>query len=296
MLSSFSDSASKPRDPPEIPLPSRSARLIPTLTALLLAALAAAVPAGEPKEPEAKPANPLAGWSLENETFTRPLAERALGESRVRILNDYGSVYVRTGDKQVEISTVAQRQDGDPYRLLLEAREEGGVLVIEVKAKLEAGKSDPGGALAAFRRRLDLSLFQPAGVPLEVVAEDSIQTKKLRCDVDLLARKGAIFLDTFGHPRAKAFDKQIRGVLRDTRWTRPAEIETRSGEIKLYFLEGADVEVEATTMGAITTDYSLEIERSPGQIRKKARARLGQGTARLALRSEAGPIQILLNV
>lgn len=293
MLSSFSDSASKPRDPPEIPLPSRSARLLPTLTALLLTALAAAVPAGEP---ETEPPNPLAGWSLENETFTRPLPESSPGESRVRIVNDFGSVYVRTGDKQVEISTVAQRQDGDPYRLLLEARDEGGVLVIEVKAKLEAGKSDLGGALAAFRRRLDLSLFQPAGVPLEVVAEDSIQTKKLRCDVDLLARKGTIFLDTFGHPRAKAFDKQIRGVLRDTRWTRPAEIETRSGEIKLYFLEGADVEVEATTMGAITTDYSLEIERAPGQIRKRARAKLGQGTAKLTLRSEAGPIQILLNV
>jgi hypothetical protein len=272
-------------------LPSRrSARPRPLLPALLLA-LAVAVPlAGDPKGTEPPP--PLAGWSLENETFARPLAE-----SRVRVVNDFGNVYVRTGDQQVEISTVAQRQDGDPYRLLLEARAEEGVLVIEVKPALEAGKSDPGGAaLGAFRRRLDLTLFQPAGVPLAVVAEDSIQTKKLRSDVDLLARKGTIFLDTFGHVRAKAFDKQIRGVLRDTRWSRPAEIETRTGEIKLYFLQDADVAIEATTMGAVTTDFSLEIERAPGQIRKTARARLGKGSARLSLRSESGPIQLLLNV
>ena len=259
-----------------------------TLGLLLSAALAAAEAPNTPSQE-----NPLAGWSLEHQNFEQALAS----EKRVRIVNAFGNVYARTGDDKVEISTVAQRQDGDPYRLLLATRSDGDSLVVEVVARLDEGQADPDGTrLASQKRRLDLTLFQPAGVPLAIDADDSIETKKLRCDVDLVARKGHIFLDTFGHPRARAFDREIRGVLRGTRWNESGEISTRSGDIKLFFLDDADLAIEATTMGALTTDYSLTIERTPGQRRKKARARIGQGRAKLILESEAGHIQLLLNV
>jgi hypothetical protein len=255
-----------------------------TLLALLTAPLAA--------EPARESENPLAGWTLEHESLEKALA----GEKQMRLVNEFGSIFARTGDENVEISTVAQRHEGDPYRLLLESRSEGGVLIVEVKLRLEEGKTDDGGKLEAQKRRLDLTLFLPAGIALDALAEDSIETKKLHSDVDLVARKGHIFLDVFGRPRAKAFDQEIRGVLRETLWSAPGEIETRSGDIHLTFLDDADVEIEATSMGLITTDYSLDIERAPGHRHKKAHAKLGKGTAKLTLRSEAGQILILLNV
>lgn len=264
--------------------------LLAALFALTAAPLLAQAPVAQPSKAQAQP-NPLDGWSLEHENLEKALA----GEKRLRLVNAYGNIYARTGDAKVEISTVAQRHEGDPYRLLLESHSEGGLLTIEVQLLLEEGKSDADGKLAMQKRRLDLTLFLPAGVALEAEAEDSIETKNLHSDVDLLARKGHIVLDTFGRPRARTFDQEIRGVLRSAAW-QDGEVQTRSGNIELTFLDNADVTVEASSMGLITTDYSLQIDRAPGARHKTAHAKLGQGKAKLILRSEVGQILLLLNV
>lgn len=268
----------------------RPLRLL-ALLLLLALPLGAEPPAtGEaPTTPAPVPTDKLAGWTLEREQLVKTLTT----EKTVRIVNDFGNVYARTGEGQVEIATVAQRHDSDPYRLLLESRSENGVLIVEVKQRLEDGRKE---SATTEKRRLDLTLFLPPGVGLVVEAEDSIETKKLRSDVDLLARKGHIVLDVYGRPKARAFDREIRGVLRGTDWTGTTEISTRSGDIQLYFMPEADVAIEATSMGELTTDFSLEIERKPGSRIKTGRAKLLSGKAGLKLFSEIGQIRILLNV
>lgn len=280
---------------PEIPLSQLpNVRPLSLLALLLLAPPLGAQPPGPPDAtapaaPAPNPADKLAGWTLEREQLVKTLTT----EKTVRIVNDFGNVYARTGESQVEIATVAQRHESDPYRLLLESRSENGVLLVEVKQRLEDGRQE---SATTQKRRLDLTLFLPPGVALVVEAEDSIETKKLRSDVDLLARKGHIVLDVYGRPKARAFDSDIRGVLRGTDWTGTTEISTRSGDIQLYFMPEADVAIEATSMGELTTDFSLEIERKPGSRIKTGRAKLNSGKAGLKLFSEIGQIRILLNV
>lgn len=269
------------------------------LAAALIASGSFAAPqANTPVPPAPGPAQRLGealeGWQLDHLNLSE-----AIGEARqVRILNPFGSIYLRANDEgsPLEVATVAQRHDDDPYQLVLDHRRDGQELVVEVRRVLTPGRDDPNDAAVASKRRLDMTVFSPPGVPVVARALDSIETKKFRADVDLEVQQGFIRLDTSGRPRARTEGGEIFGVLRATNWSEPGRIVSRTGKISLYFLPDADIRIEATSMGLIGTDFSLEIEREPGKRRKTARAKLGAGTASLVIHSEIGEIQLLLNV
>lgn len=238
------------------------------------------------------------GWSLSNQRFEEPAGKT----HRLVVRNEFGDVNVRMGPTattMAQISAVHQRQDQDPFQLIVGARPEGDALLIEVRLEADAARTQPGGDPAAARnlkRRSDVTVFIPAGMALEVVAAGKISTRKLSCDVDLTSHGGEVQVDTSGRPRVKAKNGRVWGVLRGSAWSEPATIETVSGDIELFFLPEADVAVEASSMGLITTDFSLSIDRKPGSRHKTGRAQLGAGKARLTIRSEVGQILLLLNV
>ena len=70
-------------------------------------------------------------------------------------------------------------------------------------------------------------------------------------------------------------------------------ISTLTGSVLLQVLPRTDAEVRLETRGEISTDYSIEIERAPGEEAKKARAVLGAGGQVILVSSESGAVRLL---
>jgi len=65
------------------------------------------------------------------------------------------------------------------------------------------------------------------------------------------------------------------------------------GSIEVYLPRQTSLAIEATTSGKITTDYSIQIQRNPGEKEKFATMTLGEGKNRLVIKNSSGAIEIL---
>ena len=223
-------------------------------------------------------------------------------EGRVLVSNPYGDVYARFGgyENQVEILATIQRLEQElPELTVRREQSEAGLELIVEPAPAAPGSAagDPAPVPAAQRRdRVDLVVFVPLGVGLEIsTEEDKIDAKGLKSDLLARSLTGDIRIRSVqGHVGAKSDRGDLSVVLENGVTGSEQEFSTVTGDIEVYLWEDANAQVALATSGEISTDFSIEIEHrrfeEPG---KHAVAKIGKEGPRLSLSSKRGRIRLL---
>ncbi|MCP4664351.1 MAG: hypothetical protein GY856_53890 [bacterium] len=230
-------------------------------------------------------------WKIERFDATHELGRA----SAVEIRNDYGDVRCRVTD-QSELYVVAniQRHQDDPRKAEVRIGEEGERITIEVVYP-PPGDDEAAGITAEMeKRRADVSVLLPEGPRLAVETTDGlIEVKGLRTPLDASSRNGRMVVRTASTVRARSEHGALEVTFRTTDWDEPSSLLSDTGDIAVWLPPEAAILVEAETLGELSTDYSIEIERRGPADKKFAVARIGEGGGRLALRSEKGRIRVL---
>jgi hypothetical protein len=259
-------------------------RIGPLLTVCLLAVAATqvAAPQGNPVPED---------WRIDNSRWSEPVGST----TTVTIRNLFGDLRVRpTGDDQIALSAMIQRHRDDPRRAEVQHSIVGDTFELEVGYPPVADL-DPGEVPASWRRRrVDLTVFVPAGRNLIIeTAAGLIEIKGLADGVEARSASGDIALDVGGPVDAHTERGAIRVQFKDTRWPAGSTLQTLTGDIAAWLPPQANATAHLETFGEITTDYSIAISRQPGSTRKSAVAVVGDGGARLSLTSNRGSLKLL---
>lgn len=145
--------------------------------------------------------------------------------------------------------------------------------------------SDDNDTEVTFRIRV------PAGVDfVGKTMNGRIEVDELRSDVDVLTMNGRIDVATTGWAQAKTMNGAVTVSMGAADWTGDMEVESMNGTIEVRLPEGADVDLDASTMnGSIDSDFPMEIS---GWIRNRARGRIGDGGRGLDVSTMNGSIRI----
>ena len=139
--------------------------------------------------------------------------------------------------------------------------------------------------------RVDVVLFAPPGMRLEVASEDGrITGKALRNAIEARSTTGDIALSAAG-PVAASTDS---GVLRinpmAAKWAEPLRLVSDSGRMVVAVPAG-DIQVDACTTGRVSGDFELE-SRSAVDALPCHSLRLGRGLYPIEARSQTGDIEL----
>ncbi len=214
------------------------------------------------------------------------------------VTNRFGDVRARFGgyEGKAEVFATVQHFAAEGPRLAVTATEsESGVeVMVGYYRETDSGLvtvRDP-----EQRKRVDLVVFVPLGVPLRLVAEHGLtEVLGVRGDVRAVTTSGDVIL------RSVAGDVDVRTVSGDVVAVlagRPAageqSIVSETGELTVHLDDDAHLTVHAATNERISTDFSMEIDHQPG--RRPARrgvAVVGKGTTGLRLISDGGRVRLV---
>ncbi|KAB2966626.1 MAG: hypothetical protein F9K18_05330 [Thermoanaerobaculia bacterium] len=228
-----------------------------------------------------------ADWRIER--VDREL--KALPGAPLAIRNPWGDLRVRAGEEgRVVVHAVVQHDAGDARPVAIESSEEAGARVVAVAWAPDDGASPPGWA----RRRVDLAVEVPERAALSVRTERGlIEVKGHAGPLEARSVAGDLRLRVAGGPVDALTERgSILAVLAAEVWRQAARFEAPSGDVEVHFPARTDASVLLETRGALTTDFSLDVERL-GPLAKRARAQLGRGGPEVVLRSGRGDLRIL---
>jgi len=211
----------------------------------------------------------------------------------VRIDNPYGNVYSRFGGYGNELEVLATIQRLESELPALGVTFDRGESVLAVRIGPSAPDVD---AAIETRDRIDLVVFVPQGVGLEVRTRDgSVEAKGLKGDVTVSSITGDVQIRGIaGRVQAKSARGRIAATLETGATDQPQSLATETGEIEVHLWEDAHHAVRIETSGEISTDFSLTVEHLPGQEPGKyALATVGEGGASLLLTSKQGNVRLL---
>jgi hypothetical protein len=250
----------------------------------LAASFLAAVAAGSARADEPVPAD----WRIERIDREIKLPAHAA----LAIRNPWGDVRVRAGEAgRVLVHAVVQHHAEDLRPVAIETAAEGGSLLLTV-----GWPPDDASAPADWmHRRVDLALEVPERSELRVHTEHGlIEVKGHAGALEARSVGGDLRLRVAAGPLdARTERGSILAVLATERWSAAARLEAPSGDVEVQFPARTDASVRLETQGALTTDFSLEVEHV-GPLTKRARARLGRGGHEVVLLSRRGDLRILL--
>lgn len=206
----------------------------------------------------------------------------------VAVDNPYGDVRLRFGgyEDQLEIHSVAQRPGSATPILLQPAVVDGSY---RIAPRL------PANTLLAEGQRLDLVIFIPLGHAVDARTENgTIESRGIRADIDLRSTSGNIAIrGTKGRIKAETGPGTIEVSLLRAPPGSHQHFATSTGSIVLAVNDDLDASLEMSTSAAFATEYSLQIERLPGQEpNKRAIARIGEYKADVVVESRRGEIRL----
>jgi hypothetical protein len=210
----------------------------------------------------------------------------------VRVVNPHGNVHARFGGYQnrLEVQSTEQRIEADlPELKVLLSRDDAGLDI--VVGPDDTGDPSPAGF--ATRDRIDLVLFVPEGVVLDVLTDGGlIDVKKIRSDVSAETRTGEVRIKSIrGRARARSLRGRISATLETGATGESQDFVTETGDIEVWIGEDAHAEAILATSGEICTDFSIEIEHHPlEEPNKVGVAMVGPGGPRLRLGSKQGRV------
>lgn len=227
-------------------------------------------------------------WQLERKELSYPAGEL----HSLRLVNDFGDIRLRAGEgPDILISALVQRHADDPRDLNPKIANSNGTLSVEVRFddSLEA-PIDPSWP----SRRIDVGVFVPATVAATLTTGSGlIELRDLVATAELETASGAIDVETLGGLTARTQSGNIRAQLQRSNWPQPASLESATGNLRVELLRGAKASVVLETRGAITTDYSLVIERAEDSLFKRGQSEIGGGGQHLSLVSNRGAIRLM---
>ena len=217
-------------------------------------------------------------------------------DGTIRVRNAFGNVHARFGgyEGQAEILATTQRLEDEAPELRVERLSVEKGLNVTVDFALAEGEARP--ADDATRDRVDLVLFVPRGVRLDIETEDGlIAVKKLKSDVVASSRTGDLQIKSVnGNVQAKTVHGRIEATLETGATADAQTFSTVTGDIEIWVWEDARSDVQMATSGEISTDFSIQIEhRRFEEPSKFATATLGGGGPELSLHSKKGRVKLL---
>lgn len=227
-------------------------------------------------------------WRLER----KELAFDAAHLREFRLVNTHGDVRVRSGEGgQVLISAVVQHHADDPRAFDPVVVRRDGALSVEIRfddnAKAALDPSWPP-------RRVDLGIYVPENLASSIrTGNGLIELEGLTADAELETVAGDIDFEGRGGLVARSQSGNVRAQFRRTGWAKPVSIASRTGNIRVELLEGARVSLTLETRAAISTDFSIEIERAHGSVFKRGRAEIGGGGQSMSLVTNRGGIRLI---
>ena len=232
----------------------------------------------------------LPKWVIEKAEWSGELEAR----QTVQIRNDFGDIRVRPSeDGRVNVSAAIQRHADDPRSAEIAHREDGAVFEIEVTFAPVEPRQGVIEADSWQRRRIDVTLFLPREAMLVASTERGlIEVKGAESRVDARTQWGDVVLSTGGPVTAYSERGRIDAHFRGTAWPVASRLETLTGSITVFVPAESNVSVEMETTGQLTTDFTLKVAHRPETALKTGRATLGDGTARLYLRSDRGNLSL----
>ena len=205
------------------------------------------------------------------------------GVTRVAIDNPWGEINVRSrNEREVAIHAVIQRLPPQFAKAALHARRDGDTLQLEV-VFAAAVDAPPAG-------RVDLAVYLPDDLALAVRTRDGrIMVKKREGAIEAATESGSIDASTRGrldlHTRSGTLHAKAFG----THWQGVSTLASDTGRIILMVPTFGDIALSAETAGRLSTNFGLSVHprEDGGSV---ARARYGQGTSPLQVRSRMGEI------
>jgi len=216
----------------------------------------------------------------------------------VHLTNPHGNVYCRFGgyEPRVEIIGTFQRLDDQALPALTVRRTIAANGDLEVEAVFGDGAASGDGSPRVRRDRVDIVVFLPKGIHLEVQTEDGmVEAKKLQSDFGFRSSTGTLMARGIkGTVHASSDRGRLQVFLDNGHTDQLQEFVTVTGEIELTLWEDATQDVTLATSGEISTDFSLQFEyknfEEPGKI---ATATTNGGGPAVRLHSQRGPIRLL---
>lgn len=202
--------------------------------------------------------------------------------------NPYGDVRLRFGGykEQLEIQVVAQKPAKASSILVQPGIADG---TYRIAPRL------PPDTLVVEGQRLDLVVFVPLGHPVSVRTESGvIESRGIRAAIDLRSTSGNISIrGTKGEIHAETGPGTIEASLLHAAPGSHQRLATSTGSIVLAVNDDLDARVQLATSAAFATEYSLQIERLPGQEpNKRAIALIGEQESELIVESRRGEIRL----
>jgi hypothetical protein len=246
------------------------------------AALAVACGAYASEQPD------LSQWRIEHGRKTVEVGASTI----VRIVNLWGGVNLRAGDgNEIVITTAGQRHKDDPREPEIRVGTTPSGVAIELGFNDE---HDVEERLDWRDRRIDVGVAVPDALEVAIrVDDDDIEVRDLAGFADLESTSGDISFKGPAGLRARSGSGSVFAQFRRSDWSRPAEVTTRTGAIRVEFLEGASVNAVVETRGPITTDFTVEIERERGSRLKRGTAVIGDGGQTVRLTSDSGAVRLV---
>ena len=241
-------------------------------------------------------------WRIEQLEWTGAPGD----ETPLEVINLQGDLRVRAGAvDRIEVLAVLQRHVDDPRGAEISVREPAntggsatetlqGARRIEIVTP-DVATQRPAQIPDAWRkRRVDITVIVPAGIPLALTTEKgTLQAKGLTAPMIARSTHGDLQLVSSAPVDAHSDYGRVQVELRGAAWSQGASLSTRTGTIRLRLPHGAAFRAELETRGDITTDYSITIERQGATELKKGRVLTDPDGPSLILRSDRGELQIL---
>jgi hypothetical protein len=141
------------------------------------------------------------------------------------------------------------------------------------------------------RGRVDLAVFVPAGVALDLRSTDGfLQVRKARAAVRARSDSGSIEVSGAAGLDLRSDSGAIAASQTSGSWSTPVAVHTRSGRIAMAVPVYADVAVDARTSGRIELEPGFPGTVIESQDHSSLQAKFGAGSRELTVRSETGEI------
>jgi len=212
----------------------------------------------------------------------------------IHLINLWGDLRLRSGDPGLlQLFLIGQRHRDDPFPLILDKHMEGDALVVEVLPQ-ERNLAAQGEKWKG--KRLDVSLFVPPDSPMVLLTDGGlIESKGLQASLSASSQSGSLRIITGAAVQLQTNAGDV--FLRFTGQPAPGQagslslVETVNGSIQVLLPETYSPGCQVTTEYEISSDFSMQVVKEPGQRQKLAR--IGGEPVSLVLKSINGAIKVL---
>lgn len=215
--------------------------------------------------------------------------ELPAGTTAMRIENPHGDVRVRITDQpKVGYYAMVQRIGEQPLDPIFDWQQQGERLQLTVRYP---GDDHWPRNHDHSRGRVDLAVFVPAGVALDLRTTDGfLQVRKARAAVRARTDSGSIEVSGAAELDLRSDSGAIAASQTSGSWSAPIAVQTRSGRIAMAVPVYADIVVDARTRGRIELEPGFPGTVVESEGHSQVQAKFGAGGRELTLRSESGEI------